>query len=99
MPGPSGRTVRIRGRGRASVSVWQQIAGSSPAMTIVYGIVSGPAVHRPGFTLSAAVQNCMLRRIGVEHRMVSTIAVDKPGPARDAAATPSRTAWIDMARG
>lgn len=31
--------------------------------------------------------------------MVSTIAVDKPGPARDAAATPSRTAWIDMARG
>jgi fucose 4-O-acetylase-like acetyltransferase len=30
--------------------------------------------------------------------MVSTIAVDKPGPARKAAA-PTRTAWIDMARG
>jgi len=30
--------------------------------------------------------------------MVSTIAVDKPGPAQKAAA-PSRTAWIDMARG
>jgi fucose 4-O-acetylase-like acetyltransferase len=30
--------------------------------------------------------------------MVSTIAVDKPGPAQKAVA-PSRTAWIDMARG
>ena len=30
--------------------------------------------------------------------MVSTIAVDKPGPAQKVAA-PSRTAWIDMARG
>jgi len=30
--------------------------------------------------------------------MVSTVAVDNPGPARKAAA-PARTAWIDMARG